>query len=171
MHGSVDFSPFSEPASASLPSLHHFERLLGDHGIVQFSRGAIPDLDSGFCLDDNARAILVAVAYRRLGSPNPAAKRMGDAAMAFFADASRDAPRYRNVMDRNGRFVDDHASPEALGRLLWALGVTSVCADLSSWRSAACRQLSTFSHAVGGLTSLHARSYAMLGLAALVDPH
>src|SRR5579862_3029300 len=104
----------------SLPSLAHCQTLLGDHGIIQFSKGPEPDLDSGFCLDDNARALLVAVAYRRLGSLDPIATQLGQAAIDFLGDASRDAPCYHNVMDRYGRFIDECASPESVGRLIWA---------------------------------------------------
>jgi hypothetical protein len=143
---------------------------MGDHGIVQFTQGRTPDLDSGFCLDDNARALLVAVAYLREGQPDPVAQRMGDICIEFFADASREAPCYHNVMDKHGTFTDECASPESVGRLIWALGVTANCAVDGGWRNAAWQQLATISHAVGALTSTRARAYAMLGLAALVDP-
>lgn len=168
---SVAFEPIrTESEQAPLPSLVHFNRLMGDHGIVQFTQGRTPDLDSGFCLDDNARALLVAVAYLREGEPDPVAQRMGDICIDFFADASREAPCYHNVMDKSGVFTDECASPESVGRLIWALGVAATCAVDASWRNAAWQQLSTISHAVGALTSTRARAYAMLGLAAVVDP-
>lgn len=143
---------------------------MGDHGIIQFTRGRTPDLESGFCLDDNTRALLVAVAYLREGEADPVAQRMGDICLEFFADASREAPCYHNVMDKDGTFTDECASPESVGRLIWALGVTATCAVDANWRSTAWQQLATISHAVGALTSTRARAYAMLGLAALVDP-
>ena len=170
--GSVDFARFRRPAKQpQLPSLVHCHKLLTDHGVIQFTRGRTPDLDSGFCLDDNARALLVAVAYLQGGSPDPVALRLGEAALEFMADASRDAPCYHNVMDRYGDFTDECASPESVGRLIWALGVTATCATQVCWRSTAWQQLAAISHAVGALTSLRARAYAMLGLAAIVDPH
>jgi hypothetical protein len=167
---SVSFEPFARSRQPLLPSLVHCHRMLREHGIVQFSRGSAADLDSGFCLDDNARALLVAVGYLREGSPDPIALQMGEAALQFFADASADAPCYHNMMDRYGSFTDECASPESVGRLIWALGVTAGCATEERWRAAAWRQLAAISHAVGALTSLRARAYAMLGLAAVVDP-
>ena len=152
------------------PSLWYCDQLLGDHGIIQFAQGRTPDLDSGFCLDDNARALLVAVAYRRLHGTDAVATRMGQAAIDFFADASREAPCYHNVMNRDGNFTDECASPESVGRLIWALGITATCSDRESWRSAAWSQLREISHAVGALSSSRARAYAMLGLSAIVDP-
>jgi hypothetical protein len=168
---SVRFAPFrAAERPPALPSLAHCGRLLGKHGVIQFTRGPVPDLDSGYCLDDNARALLVAVAYGRYGLGDPIALRMGSAALQFFADASREAPCYHNVMDRYGAFTDECASPESVGRLIWALGVTATCAFEESWRATAWHQLAAISHAVGALTTLHARSYAMLGLAVIVDP-
>jgi hypothetical protein len=155
---------------AALPSLEHCAELLGDHGIIQFARGREADLDSGFCLDDNARALLVSIAYARLGGNDPTAASMGNAALQFFADASAQAPCYHNMMDRNGRFIDDSASPESIGRMIWALGVTATCAADSSWRDIAWKRLRSISHAVGALTTPHARAFAMLGLAAIVHP-
>jgi hypothetical protein len=168
---SVPFEPMRVPTERSLlPSLVHYNRLMGDHGIIQFTKGRTPDLDSGFCLDDNTRALLVAVAYLREGQPDPVAEQMGDICIDFFADASRDAPCYHNVMDRDGTFVDECASPESVGRLIWALGVTATCAIKTQWRDAAWQQLAKISHAVGALTSTRAMAYAMLGFAAIVDP-
>jgi hypothetical protein len=155
---------------AALPSLKHYAELLGEHGIVQFACGRDADLDSGFCLDDNARALLVSVAYERLGGTDPAAQTMGSAALQFFNDASAEAPCYHNMMDRYGRFTDESASPESIGRLIWALGVAASCASDPIWRAAAWRRLETLPHAVGALTTPHARAFAMLGLAAIVRP-
>jgi hypothetical protein len=167
----VPFAPLRASSKRPpLPSLAHFNRLMGDHGIVQFTQGRVPDLDSGFCLDDNTRALIVAVAYLRAGEPDPVAERMGELCIEFFADASREAPCYHNVMDRHGTFTDECASPEAVGRLIWALGITAMCAVNPRWRAAAWQHLAKISHAVGALTSTRARAYAMLGLAAIVDP-
>jgi hypothetical protein len=168
---SVPFEPLRAGGKRPvLPSLVHFNRLMGEHGIVQFTQGRTPDLDSGFCLDDNARALLVAVAYLRAGEPDPVAQAMGNRCVEFFADASREAPCYHNVMDRAGTFTDECASPESVGRLIWALGVTATCAVDARWRAASWTLLSKISHAVGALTSTRALAYAMLGLAAIVDP-
>jgi hypothetical protein len=155
---------------SALPSLEHCAELLGDHGIVQFARARKADRDSGFCLDDNARALLVSIAYDRLDGKDSTAASMGSAALQFFSDASAEAPCYHNTMDRYGRFTDDSASPESIGRMIWALGVAATCAGDATWRDAAWRRLETMPHAVGALTTPHARAFAMLGLAALVRP-
>lgn len=152
----------------ALPSLDHAHALLREHGIVQFAREDVADLDSGFCLDDNTRALLVAVVFDSLGGHE--AREIGERALRFIRDASAEAPCYHNMMDRHGAFTDEGASPESIGRLIWALGVTAVCARERAWRDAAWAQLEKASHAVGALTTSHARSYAMLGLAAITRP-
>jgi len=47
-------------------SLAHIKRLTDDTGIIQHANFGIPNLKEGYCLDDNARALLmVLMAYRQ----------------------------------------------------------------------------------------------------------
>src|SRR5579862_1251640 len=166
----LPFESFRPRKPLHLPSLVHCNRLLGEHGLIQFTRGRLPDFQSGFCLDDNARALIVAVAFLRRGELDPVATRLGTTMLEFIDQASRNAPLYHNLMDVDGNFTDEYASPESVGRLIWALGITATCAVDESWRTEAWRILRRVAHATSALTSLHARAYAMLGLAAIADP-
>ena len=48
-------------------SLAHINRLTDDTGIIQHAKFGIPNLKEGYCLDDNARALLmVLMAYRQM---------------------------------------------------------------------------------------------------------
>jgi hypothetical protein len=42
-------------------SLTHVLRLTDDTGIVQHAKYGIPNLKEGYCLDDNARALIMAL--------------------------------------------------------------------------------------------------------------
>ncbi len=58
-----------EPDLLILPpfSLAHINRLTDDTGIIQHAKFGIPNLKEGYCLDDNARALLmVLMAYREM---------------------------------------------------------------------------------------------------------
>lgn len=51
-------------------SLAHVRRLTDDTGIVQHAKYGIPNLKEGYCLDDNARALIMALmAYQQHKSP------------------------------------------------------------------------------------------------------
>ncbi|MGI6469254.1 MAG: hypothetical protein ACOX0Q_09645 [Syntrophomonadaceae bacterium] len=43
----------------------HLRRMTDDVGMLQFSKSALPDSGSGYTLDDNARALMVALFNRR----------------------------------------------------------------------------------------------------------
>jgi len=97
--------------------------MCGVHGIVQFCSGNEPDLDSGYCLDDNVRLLVLAVSILEDDRSNAFALEAGNSVFDFIAQASAGAPVYHNMMDQHGRFTDRFASPESIGRLINALGV------------------------------------------------
>lgn len=155
--------------STILPSLGHLERLCGDHGIIQFANGDEPDLASGFCLDDNVRLLVLAVAIRRRDAENAFAIEAGHRVLDFVADASREAPMYHNMMDAHGAFTDRFASPESIGRLIRALGLVLRDSADENWRTLAAFELRRAMSALPALSSEHARAFATLGFAAAVE--
>ena len=56
------------PRASSLPELRldHLLRLTDDTGIIQHATFSVPARDSGYCVDDNARALIVALHADRL---------------------------------------------------------------------------------------------------------
>ena len=151
------------------PKLDHVKRMTGEHGIVQFARGAIPDLESGFCLDDNVRLLQLAVALRVEQPSHPYATAAGNCVFDFIDAAAAEAPVYHNMMDRHGRFYDRFASPESIGRLIWALGTVLRDAKDKRWISRARFHMERAMCAVGALSSSHARAFAALGWSAALE--
>lgn len=150
--------------------LDHLRRLCGEHGIIQFAKNEDPDLESGFCLDDNARLLVVCVDLMRSGIDRGFARQAGDAAFDFIEAASAQAPRYHNMMDRRGRFTDRFASPESIGRLIRALGIVlRDCPKDDPWRPRARRELRRVAAVSTALSSEHARAFALLGFAGAVE--
>ena len=151
-------------------NLDHLRQLCGEHGIIQFSQGAQPDLESGFCLDDNVRLLVACVDLTRMGIDSGFARRAGNDAFDFIEDATAQAPRYHNMMDRDGRFTDRFASPESIGRLIRALGIVlRDCPRNDPWWPRARRELRRVAAASTALSSEHARAFALLGFAAAVE--
>src|SRR3989344_3530081 len=52
----------------SLISLQHFEKLLGPYGLYQHATKREPNLAEGYCVDDNARAVIVLLAHLAPGT-------------------------------------------------------------------------------------------------------
>ncbi len=151
------------------PKLDHVRRLTGAHGIVQFSKSDVPDLDSGFCLDDNVRLLILAVALRREEPHHRYAIEAGNVVFDFIAESSREAPLYHNMMDQHGRFYDRFASPESIGRLIWSLGIVMRDSNDPRWLARAQREMQKAMFAVPALSSEHARAFASLGWSAAVE--
>ena len=102
-------------------SFRHLLNLTDDFGIIQFADFIYPVKDSGYTLDDNARALSVAVlAYDRFHS-----KRLLNAAdtyLSFIEKSQMDTGFFHNIADANKLFVDDAGSEDSFGRAVKSLG-------------------------------------------------
>ncbi len=151
------------------PKLSHVRRLTGAYGIIQFAQGSVPDLDSGFCLDDNVRLLMLAVALRAESPSHPYAIDAGNRVFDFIDMAAAEAPVYHNMMDEHGEFTDRFASPESIGRLIWALGIVLRDSRDRRWISRARFHMERAMCAAAALSSAHARAFAGLGWAAAIQ--
>lgn len=65
---SSDIAEVSEHKKIPRVNLNHIFRLTDNFGVIQFARLSLPDISSGYTLDDNARAlIVVCLCYGELG--------------------------------------------------------------------------------------------------------
>ena len=82
----------------------------------------VPDRSHGYCVDDNARALLLACALNAPGEqrlPEALTARLA----AFVQHAwNPDTRRFRNFMSFDRRWLEDSGSEDSHGRTLWALG-------------------------------------------------
>lgn len=148
------------------PVLTHCVDMLDRFGMVQFARGEERDLASGYCADDNARALLTAVNALLLDPSNADARRIGESALAFVELAHDPRVGFHNLMDENGTFVEGGDSPDAVGRTIWALGTTVRRTRDEGWRARAADMLEIAWPAALELAELRPRAYALLGAAA-----
>jgi glycosyltransferase involved in cell wall biosynthesis len=136
MHGIVRAAarePVALPALAvsSLPdlSLDHLLRMTDDTGIIQHASYSVPARSTGYCVDDNARALIVAVRADRI--QGSAQTRMLVTRYLSYLHGSQQADgRFRNFMSYQRALDVAPASDDCTGRAIWALGVTaSMAAD------------------------------------------
>jgi len=110
--------------SASIPELRldHMRRLTDDTGMFQFGKYSLPDRSNGYCVDDNARALLVALlAFRVTG--NSEALRLASIYLAYMHHAHCEDGAYHNFMSYDRVHVqEEDFSDDCIGRSLWALG-------------------------------------------------
>ena len=147
----------------------HLLTLVDDCGIVQHANGAIPNRQTGYCVDDVARLTVVALELER---------RTGDRvwgailyrALAFLGDASDDGGAgMRNFMAYDRRWLDDPHVGDHVGRAVWALGDVLTTAWVPALVDPAQRLLATLVRSLDCDLSLRTAAYTALGLARL-DP-
>ncbi len=101
----------------------HFLSMCDDTRLFQHAVHSVPDRSHGYCVDDNARALLLACALN-----NPGEQRLPEVLTARFAAFIQhawnpDTQRFRNFMGFNRCWLEPSGSEDSHGRTLWALGV------------------------------------------------
>jgi len=102
-------------------SLAHIKRLTDDTGIIQHAKFGIPNLKEGYCLDDNARALLmVLMAYRQ--KKNSLALELSPIYLSYIHYMQNKDGTFRNLLSFNRNFLDEVGLEDSFGRTIWALG-------------------------------------------------
>jgi len=114
-------------------NLAHVIRLTDDTGIVQHAKYGIPNLKEGYCLDDNARALIMALmAYQRNKSPE--AFELLPVYLSYIHYMQTDDGNFRNFLSFDRRYLDEVGSEDSFGRTIWALGYLIGCSQHNSYR-------------------------------------
>ena len=102
-------------------NLNHFKRLTDDTGIIQHAKYGIPNLKEGYCLDDNARALLAAlIIYTR--TKNKEALDLIPIYFSYLHYMQNTKGTFRNFMSFDRKFLDKEGSEDSFGRAIWAIG-------------------------------------------------
>ena len=157
MHGA------SEPA---IPELRtgHFLSLCDSTGMLQHAVHSVPDRSHGYCVDDNARALLFSNALMNAGKP-----KLAEATTARFAAFIQhawnpDTRRFRNFMSYDRRWLEESGSEDSHGRTLWALGECARTDTDPSRRRWAASLFKTALPTVETFQSPRAWAFTLLGL-------
>ena len=156
--------PIAHSPAASDMQLAHFLSMCDDTGLFQHAVHSVPDRSHGYCVDDNARALLLACALN-----NPGEKRLSEPLTARFAAFVQhawnpDTRRFRNFMGFNRTWLEDRGSEDSHGRTLWALGE---CARRDASPSRRRWAAALFAEALPTVKTFHsprASAFTLLGL-------
>ena len=142
----------------------HFLSLCDSTGVIQHSVHSVPDRSHGYCVDDNARALLLASALTKFGEPQ-LSETMTARFAAFIQHAwNPDTRRFRNFMSYDRRWLEASGSEDSHGRTLWALAACA-CEDADpSRRRWAAALFKTALPAVETFSSPRAWAFSLLAL-------
>lgn len=142
----------------------HFLSLCDSTGMLQHAIHAVPDRAHGYCIDDNARALLFSTAI-----PNSGEAQLSEIITARFAAFiqhawNSDTGRFRNFMSYDRRWLEEIGSEDSHGRTLWALAECALKDTNPSRRRWAAALFKTALPAVEEFSSPRAWAFALLGL-------
>ena len=101
--------------------LDHVKRMTDDTGIIQHAKFGIPNLKEGYCLDDNARALLlVLMAYKQ--KKLPLALELLPIYLSYIHYMQNADGTFRNFLSFSRNFLDEKGSEDSFGRAIWSLG-------------------------------------------------
>ncbi|MEG3181053.1 glycosyltransferase family 4 protein [Sphingomonas sp. LT1P40] len=152
------------------PDFRGVERMSDATGMLQHSIYAVPDRRHGYCIDDNARALILMSRIDPLSANERDKWTSIYAAFVQFA-WNPDTRRFRNFMAFDRNWCEDTGSEDSNGRALWALGVTASEGrdqKYRDWARVLFDETAPIAHEFG---SPRACAFAMLGAAAMLDAH
>ena len=142
----------------------HLISMCDDTGLFQHAVHSVPDRLHGYCVDDNARALLLACTLNEGEESRPPDILTGRFA-AFVQHAwNPDVQRFRNFMSFDRRWLEDMGSEDSHGRTLWALGACARGDADASRRRWATGLFAAALPTVERFTSPRAWAFTLLGL-------
>ncbi len=156
----------ARPAVMPEVDLGHVQRMTDSTGILQHALFNVPRYDDGYCVDDNARALLLTALLEDAGSEDAETVRaLGTRYLAFVAHAyGAGTGRFRNLMSYSRRWTEECGSEDSHGRALWALGTVVGRSGRPDRRSLAGSLFQRALLAVTRFTSPRAWAYSLLGI-------
>jgi hypothetical protein len=156
--------PVAIPARLPMTAI---ERLTDATGMFQHSVFAVPDRAHGYCVDDNARALILACANPALGAVERA--RLTSIYAAFVQHAwNPDTQRFRNFMGFNRQWLETQGSDDSCGRTLWALAIAATQAADPAIRQWATGLFETALVPISASRSPRTRAFVMIAIAAML---
>lgn len=156
----------TRPAGWPEVDLRHVRALTDDTGILQHAAFNVPRYEEGYCLDDNARALLLMTLVEEAGTEAPATARALAARYLAFVNYAFDRPsgRFRNFLPYDRRWVEAQGSEDSHGRAVWALGTVIGRAGDPGRHSLEGDLFHAALPALRTFTSPRAWAYALLGI-------
>jgi len=146
--------------------LDHLKTMTDDTGIFQHATYTIPNLDHGYCTDDNARVLVVAVMRKKYLTNNIAwFESLSSRYLSFLHHAfNTETGRFRNFMNYSRQWLEEVGSEDSHGRAVLGLGRSIAVLDNPGQLAMATK---LFTQSIGCLEKLvapRAIAFAIVGI-------
>lgn len=118
----------------TLPSFGHVVTMTDGVGMFEHADHAVPRPEHGYCTDDVARLLIVAV---REPDHSQVVRELGRTAYRFLTESQSTVGKTRNRRAAGGRWQGRHVVDDCWGRSLWAFGTAARRASEEWMRSGA----------------------------------
>ncbi len=144
--------------------LDHLFRMTDSTGLFQHAIQTVPNFSTGYCTDDNARALILTVLLEELGEDSHQLRNAASTYAAFIRHAfDPKLKRFRNCMNFNRSWSDEEISEDCCGRALWALGTCVGRSKNAGFQTLAGQIFGQAISPVSGFSSPRAWALALLG--------
>jgi glycosyltransferase involved in cell wall biosynthesis len=153
------------PGQLPALKLDHLYRMSDSTGIFQHASFTVPNFAEGYCTDDNARALLLALLLQKLGHHSLRLNERAATYAAFINHAfDRKSRRFRNFMSFNRTWIEEVGSEDCQGHALWALGLCVGHAGQGSFQMLAAELFEQALPVATELTSPRAWAFTLIGI-------
>jgi glycosyltransferase involved in cell wall biosynthesis len=119
----------------AIPGLTGFTAMVDGTGMLQHSQGVVPDRTHGYCIDDNARALILMNLLS--AKSEPLHYQLTTTFCSFIQSGfNAETGTFRNFMHYDRSWLESEGSEDSNGRTIWSLGHTARIhenADIRWW--------------------------------------
>jgi len=153
-------------------NLNHLRNLTDDTGMLQHAKFTVPNRAHGYCVDDNARALIVVTRACDLNRADRSLIDLASIYLSFLDDAfDPETGRFRNFMSYERKWLEAIGSEDSHGRALWALGVMAGWGQDSGQVALAIKLFHAALPALEGFSDSRAIAFPVLGMQAYLRRH
>ena len=154
-----------QPGQLPELKLDHLFRMSDSTGIFQHASFTVPNFAEGYCTDDNARALVLALMLQKLGHGSPQLGAQAATYAAFLNHAfDRKRGRFRNFMSFDRRWLEEVGSEDCQGHALWALGLCVSQAGQGSFQMLAAQLFEQALPVAAEFASPRAWAFTLIGI-------
>ena len=153
-------------------NLRHLRSMTDDTGMLQHAKYTVPNRAHGYCVDDNARALIVAARAHDLDRTDTSLTDLASIYLSFLDDAfDAETGRFRNFMSYERKWLETIGSEDSHGRALWALGEMAGRGHNSGQVALATTMFHNALPALENFSASRAIAFPILGMQAYLRRH